>query len=138
MLARRHSAAAVQHCAAIWGLRIAVVAPATSATERTFSIPGRRQKAMTPSKPPSSTCTPPAGILVSTAGGGGGGGGGEATATGGGGSGNGDGGGVGDGGGGGGGNVHDIKPPAVQTVLVVPARGAWQRRLPVGKSSVDT
>lgn len=78
-------------------------------------------------------------MLVSTAGGaGGGGGGGDATATGGGGRGCADGGGDGEGGGGGGGSVHDIKPPAVQTVLVVPARGAWQRRLPDGESSVDT
>lgn len=114
---RRHWLSRVQHCAAICGLRIRVLAPGTSLTDVTSSIPGRKQKVIVPSRPPSITCTPPAGMEVSTAPGGGG----DAFA-GDGGGGNGDGGG---GGGGGGEASHVRMPPAVQTLLFVPARGAW-------------
>jgi len=123
---RRHSPLAVQHCAAICGLRILVLAPLTSTTERTFSMPGRKQNAIVSSRPPSITITPPAGMRVSTDVGGGGGG---------------DGGG-GDGeagrGGGGGGKGHDIRPPAVHEVPSVPASGLWHSFRPLGSSPMVT
>merc|ERR1719159_2249320 len=102
---RRHWSLRVQHWAAICGCRIRVLAPATSVTERTLSIPGSRQKVITPSSPPSITWTPPAGMLVSIEPGGGG-----AVVKG-------DGrGGDGDGGGGGGETSHVRIPPAVHTL----------------------
>jgi len=69
---RRHWLSRVQHCAAICGWRIRVLTPGTSVTERTLSIPGLRQKVIVPSRPPSITCTPAAGMLVSVDPGGGG------------------------------------------------------------------
>lgn len=115
-LERRHWLSRVQHCAAICGLRMRVLAPGTSVTERTLSIPGLRQKVMAPSSPPSMTITPPAGMRTSTAPGGG-----EAEPAGG------DGGGDGGSGGGGGDDVpHVMTAPAAQTLL--PAAGRRHSR----------
>jgi len=118
---RRHWLSLVQHCAAICGLRIRVLAAGTSVTERTLSIPGLKQKVMMPSSPPSITCTPPAGMRVSTEPGGEAFGGGESAG--------------GGGGGGGGGDASHVRmPPEVQVLPFVPASGLWHSFLRLASS----